>query len=304
MKILFVAVLLNCFALLGQNPSYKLFNDEIFPTAEKDYQKAKAIYVIYQKKYSFDPNYIRLFLDYSLKNKDVKFFKKEIKILIKNYGFSYSSEDTLKSKFEDTFYSGIYDLDLHHWLISASRKYYPKWMSKHPDAIEYERLISLLHTRDQLIRGLSFKYHDVYNQICKENVYDTLLIKRVNQIYNSKFDKIFYSTDCENIKKIASTFLKNNKMITNFDCFNFGNHVNFIVFHNFKGGVNLDETWNSLHIYFEQAYIDGFDSGRFFRSYDYYLNLYQGLQYYGTLGENIPLKDPETFKERKERLKL
>lgn len=43
---------------------------------------------------------------------------------------------------------------------------------------------------------------------------------------------------------------------------------------------------------------------QFFRMYDYYLNKYEGVQYYGTLGDKIPLKDSETFQERKDRLHL
>ena len=285
----------NC---LAQNPSYKLFNDEIFPIAEKDYQKAKAIYEIYQKKYNFDPSYIYNFLDYSLKNKDLKFFKKEITSLIKNYGFSYSSEDTLKSKFESSFYEGIYENQLHLWLMKTSQKYYPIWLKKHPLAIEYEKLLTSLMAKDQMIRGLTSLYYfpSLKNKFIDTNQYTK---------YKSKIDSVYHYIDIENIRKIAYSCFKNNKKyISNFDHFNFGNTVDFIVFHNLKERVYLDETWERLHTFFEQAYLDGYESGRFFHTYDYYLNKYRGVQYYGTLGENIPLKDPETFKERKERLKL
>ena len=297
MKILFVAVLLNCFALLGQNPSYKLFNDEIFPTAEKDYQKAKTIYEIYQKKYSYDPSNICGFLDYSLKNKDLKFFKKEITSLIKNYGFSYSSEDTLLSKFENSFYEGVYDNHLHHWLMKTSKKYYPIWLKKHPLAIEYEKLLTSMMAKDQLALGLTAKLYLKFESF-------EFADSNYQANYLFQIDSIHKAVNIDNIRKIAYAFYKNKKMITNFDHYSFGNIVYYIVSNNLSGKTNLDETWSRLHTYFEQAYIDGYDSGRFFKTYDYYLNLFQGVQYYGTLGQYIPLKDPETFKERKERLKL
>jgi hypothetical protein len=297
MRILFISILLNCFVVFGQNPSYKLFEEEIFPTAEKDYQKAKAIFIIYQNKYNFDPSNICNFLDYSLKNNDIKFFKKEITNLIKNYGFSYSSEDTSLSKFESSFYEGIYENHLHLWLMKTSQKYYPIWLAKHPLAIEYEKLLASMMSNEQLARGLTanlylkFKNFEFADSNYQEN-------------YLFQIDSIHKAASIENIRKIAYAFYKNKKMITNFDHYSFGNIAYFIVSNNLKGKTNLDETWSRLHYYFEQAYIDGYDSGKFFKTYDYYLNLYQGLQYYGTLGEYIPFKDSETFKERKERLKL
>lgn len=54
---------------------------------------------------------------------------------------------------------------------------------------------------------------------------------------------------------------------------------------------NIVEVWGLLFPFLEKAYLEGKISDNFFKHYDTYLYQYEGYQYYGTLGDDIPYKD-------------
>ena len=40
----------------SQNPSYKLFDDSIYPIIDKEYDKAKSLFISLNEEYKVDPN--------------------------------------------------------------------------------------------------------------------------------------------------------------------------------------------------------------------------------------------------------
>jgi len=170
----------------AQNKSYSLFLDSINPIAEKDYEQSKQLYLKYEKVYKYDPFDVKHYLEYALINQDLDFFKKEILKIIKNYGFRYSYADTSLIKFDDSFYEQIYINNLHHWLEKKSRKYYSKWLAKHPLAIENEKLVSHMMAKDQLVRGVTnFHLGRFMKRMIKDSVSYNEFIEASDRIYKN-----------------------------------------------------------------------------------------------------------------------
>jgi hypothetical protein len=297
MKTLTLSILLLIFNIgLGQNKSFQIYEDSIFPFIENDYQKAKNNYLKCEQRYKFDPIYTMSFLEFALKNDDIAFFKKEIKKLIKLYGYSYSLLDTSGIAMGNPLNQQIHSKKLCFWLAFQSKKNHPKWVSKNPNSSLQSDILNTLYTKDQLIRKISFDLFPAMKEM------DSLCYENFVHIY----DSLITAIDANNIISLQNACIKNdNYLLNNFDNGYLSSKiVGLIISHNLKRGKYLNETWERLYPFVEQAYIDGKISDVLLYEYDFNLYKRYGYQYYGTLGEDIPIKDLETFNDRKKRLRL
>lgn len=279
-----------------QNKSYQIYEDSIYPSVEKDYQKAKNSYLKYDQKYQFDPIYTLSFLEFALKNDDIAYFKKEIRKLIKLYGYSYSLIDTSGISMENPLNQQIHSKKMYYWLALKSKKNHHKWVRKNPNAAFQGVLLNTLFTKDQLTRKISFDFFPVMKEM------DSICYANFVNVY----DSLLTAIDANNIISLQNACIKNdNYLLNNFDNGYLSSRiVGLIISHNLKRGKYLNETWERLYPFVEQAYIDGKISDILFHEYDFNLNKHYGYQYYGTLGNETPIKDMETFDDRKKRLSL
>ncbi len=294
---------LICFSSFSQNLSYKIFSDSIIPIAESNYVFSKEIYLKYQKKYCYDPSNIHNFLRYALSNNDIDFFKKE-SIKLMDAGFRFKYTDTLiQVRNEDTFYELIYQNKLNDWLVKETTKRYPKYWKSHPKTIEYEIFMYSLLAKDQLVINYANNIKKEVLRAIKDNQQDSTLSKVVDTVAT----EVYMKMDFNNIQDIAALCRKNdNQLPTNFDCPYLSRYIELSYFHVMKNsrGKYLIQTWDLLHTYFEDAYVKGVINDAFFSTYDHYLEVYFGKQYYGTRSENVPMIDPDSYLERKQRLGL
>lgn len=294
-----------CFAFLNvstfaQNPSYALFGDSIFPIAETNYEKAKHIFGKYESAYLYDPTNILAFLQYSLEKNDTSFFKKQIQKLIRDYGYNFLYSDTVLVSYEsyDHFKHAIHEKGLSEWTVSAVKENLPIWVKNHPENIAFEGIKEKLYIKDQLTREFFWQVREEGLSLAHE---DSLLHAKLR----NKISEQFYANDLQNIYFIREVIKRNgNKLPTNFDCLYLSNYIELVVFHNMKAFVNLKMTWQILHQYFEEAYLQGTIGMGFFSMYDKYLFESTGKQYYGTLGNEIPADDSKALLRRKELYKF
>lgn len=279
-----------------QNKSYQIYEDSIYPSVEKDYQKAKNTYQKYDKIYQFDPIYTLSFLEFVIENDDIAFFKKEIKKLIKLYGYSYSLIDTSGTAMVTPLNQQINSKKIYNWLAFKSQKHHPKWVRKNPNAAFQGVLLNTLFTKDQLTRKISFDFFPVMKEM------DSICYANFVNVY----DSLLTAIDANNIISLQNACIKNdNYLLNNFDNGYLSSRiVGLIISHNLKRGKYLNETWERLYPFVEQAYIDGKISDVLLHEYDFNLNKHYGYQYYGTLGVEVPINDMETFCDRKKRLSL
>lgn len=273
----------------GQNETYKVIYDSVYPLIEKnDYQNAKKTWEKYRLSINADPSEQLLFLSFSLKNNDEKFYKKHIVDLMHLYGWSYKATDTLPENiYKSQLLQEIKQKRLVEWTIKKSNKYYTKWRNQHPYSIYFQDKMNQLVYADQSIR----KYSSINSN---DSIQNKLLWDLEAQIDN------------ENIEKIIELTKMNNGIIPNNFDNGYGTYfkINFIIWHSLKNPNTIQKTWDLLLPYIEKTYFAGKISYSLFMAYDKWIYQFFGYQYYGTLGENIPVKDSDLLEERKKKYDL
>lgn len=274
-------------SIWSQLSCYQLFYDSIDQVAEKDYAQAKKNYFSLGRQCQWDPINSYFFLEKVLEANDIRTYRRVVNNLIREYGFVYSTFDTLMENRIDLVKDLIYTKDLAEWTIKKSNRNHPKWLKDHPNHSIYLAAMKEIHTRDQLVRRMaSYTYWnlDEYkNQL--DTTIMTDLLKREEEIA----DKV----DLENVIKFQTLCVRNNyRLPTNFDaCWNITGLTSFVLFHNFKERTNAEEVFHRLYPYIERAYLDGRIPQHALELFDSYLDDMYGLQYYGSKGNTVPFTD-------------
>ena len=255
----------------SQNPAYKLINDSVFNIIEDDYFKAKENLKQIEKHHLIDPGNKVTLLQYSLKNNDLKFFKKQIKKLIKNNGFNQTTkfiEDVKEDK------------NLTEWIKEKENKLYPIWIKNNIDSYDIQNYCRDIHTRDQM-RGYFYE------------------IQRKDSNSNAKM--VLRKVDRYNLSILKQLAIKNNGILPN--NFDHGLHTSLIwqgaFLHNLCSG-DIMKNWNEALPYIENTYFAGKINDGLFRLLDQQLKRYLGVQYYG-FENDTPILDKEHLKERKKK---
>lgn len=275
------------FTSFSQNPTYSIIYDSIYPLLESEYNQAKRIWIKCQEIGEIDPNETLLFLSSSLKNGDVRFYKKSIVKLMKEYGWNYTYLDTLDEKIiRSKLLQEIKNNGLTTWTLKKSKKHHYKWRIAHPLSIMFQDKIRSIIYTDQIITRF------VPNEII--TIESELINKMISEI------------DYENIQEIVHMCNLNDGYLPNHFDNGIGTYskIMLIIWHNLKTPENIDKTWKALYPYIEKTYLSGKISYTIFMAYDqWYYSIY-GKQYYGTLGKAIEIEEKETFIDRKNKLGL
>jgi hypothetical protein len=293
MKLKFTIQLLSLFTSvisLAQNSSYQLFFDSIHPIEDNNFFKSKKIFLENEKKMNYDPVLVLNYLGEALTNNEVKFYKKKVVLLMKEYGWSYSFSDTLAKNLILKVNNEILDKGLVNWTVRKSKKNYTFWAKRHPEALKMKQELLKLHASDQTARRFAPRIKD---SLCYN-------------YYRLIYDSILKEVDMGHVRKIQELSIQNNGELPN--SFDHGiyvsNYIEFVLFHNFKQG-NIEEATALIFPYLEKAYLNGKISSYFFGMYDHYCSIYYGYQYYGTLeDESIKVKDKENLFMRKQKYRL
>lgn len=259
----------------SQNRSYNIIRDSIDPIISTNYTQAKKIFLSVEKEYNVDPYEKLFFLKSALQNGDVKYFKKEIKVLIKKYGYRFSGYVNVG---QEVIFEVVNQNDLTDWMRLKSEKLYPKWVAENPRAFEIQKIMDELVVADQ-----RRKYMLTNDTNCIEVA--------VNNLYNNDLDnyhQLFLLWDEEH-------FLPNN--------FEQGlgttQKWELILWHLLKSD-NHESIWKDFLPHLERLYFAGKIGDSIFRDYDYILATWFGYQYYGFQGD-VPVKDIEHLEERRKK---
>ena len=286
MKLLFFAILLSVSQLvLSQNKSYQLIRDKVNPLIEqKDYESAKKQWIEIDRIYRIDPQERFLFIIESLKNEDVKYFKANIKRLIKENGYHYFAADTFPENLS-TINHLFLEKKIFPWLIRTSERNYPKWAKRNYESIFISKKVDELVTIDQVDYYLSPKD----------------LIEGLSEKGLNKYKTYVEEQDLENIRALTMICIRNNGIPNHFENgAGIFYKLQLIVWHNLKTENNREQTWKFILPWVDKAYFEGKIDYSLYEAYDYWLHQHTGFQYYGFI-PNAPVQDSIKFKDIKEK---
>lgn len=261
----------------SQNPSFQIMDEQVEPLSETDYFKAKKMVKSIEKKFKVDPAQKYLFLFKSLENKDIRYFKKEIKKLMKNHGFSYSR---YTPPFSTTFTILINENGLKNWMFDHSEKLYSKWIRNNPKGFAIKQKINELKTIEDT-RG--YLGH----------------IQRADSTCGGR--EMILLMDSINLSTILHIAESNNGILPNH--FDHGVHTYYswetCLWYNLMS-TKMAENWNKILPYIEKTYFAGKIGDGLFRLYDQQLARSLGYQYYG-FEKGVPVNDAEHLEERRKK---
>jgi hypothetical protein len=268
MKKLFLGLTLIPLFLQSQNIAFKEMPG-IIALSDTNYSLAKQKIKTLSRQHKIDPQDKLLFLYSSLQNKDIPYFKKNIKKLIINDGFHYSKyyQQTVDINFSQL----VKNQNLESWLLNISEKNHYKWVKNHPIAYEIQKQIieiSILDQTRQYLYRIQNKFQtsdSIAYFILKENdgiAFERLikLCQSINGIPNS-MDYGIYTSNLFSISFWHSLYP---------DC--------------------IENNWQRILPFVENTYFEGKIGTDLFWIYDFQLTNHFGYQYYGTIPD-VPVKD-------------
>lgn len=260
------------------NNSFDLFWEEVGPLLETDYESAKKRALEIRKEAKISPEYRLYFLEFSLKNNDLNFFKKEVSDLILNYGYRYTRADTCEVCLDDDFKTLIADKKISKWLLLKSDKLYPEWIKNNPINYDLQRRLSDLHFKDQT----------------------RVLIMPLDSSCGK--DRITRTINAENYSELLMICINNDRKVPNAYDNGIGANWYLILLHNLIENSNdaKDQIviWNRILPFIEKTYFEGKIDDGIFKFLDQQLLREYNLQYYGFL-DNVPIIDPINVGKRR-----
>jgi len=268
--------------IVAQNNSYTIIYDQVYPRLnEGNYFLAKSLFEDLKQIYNIDPAERVKFSRYALENGDIDYFKSEQIDLIKNYGYFFTSADTIKF---GIYHELLKKNNLLEWLIDQTNQNYPLWVKENPDAFFMQQKI-LAMTEANKSRYYFYRLMDYHNERNDSLAHNEVL----------KYLQDFDFTQLYEIIEIS----RNNGLPNNFDFgYNTYYQIQIILTNNMFDKFNFERTWHHIFPLLEMAYFDGKISNTFLFLYDEACEKHYNHQYYGTL-ENVTVKDSTGLKARR-----
>lgn len=285
-RILSVLLFLFASQVYGQTNPQKLFADSImYHFNSTDYSELKIRFLGLEKEIGIDPSDELLFLGLSVENEDFKFYKRRLKALMRNHGFSYHISDTAEFRRTNKLLDQIYYKGKAEWLSKLSQKHYSYWVRKNPLAHRVQSNIQTLVERDQLaVKLLSPYYHN-------ETVSDST---------KNEIKEILFAMGRANIDKLVAICEELGAFPNNYD-HGVGsyNALGAILDHSLEAKANFRYAWDQLFPYLERVYLDGKIDHTCFLFYDMHSYFHFGTQRFGFAPPDVPMEDEDSWPERK-----
>ena len=249
------------------------------PLAQANYDKLKKNIAFIERRYGFETGLKRRLIEQSYLMNDIDFFKKQITILIREFGFNvgYMSEN-------ESYYNSIMQGDLSKWFKKTYLKNHTFWLKNNFEKQIDLRKINELNAIDKVLAS-------TYVEVMSTPNLDSLQQSKIKH----NFNKSYFQNILE-IHKISekNKFLPNEKRYAVIQ-----NSYNNVIIHNLI--ENLDATWNLLFPYFKKAYINNEIDNVIFQNYDFYCYLKHGYIEFNSYSlEQIP----ENFRRNEKVIQL
>ena len=230
-------------------------------------------------------------LEYSYFHNDLDNFKKDLLVLVKDYGFKIDYLTT-----NENYYNDLMNGKLSNWFKKMYLKNHLIWVENNFDKLNDIRALKEINIKDQTLAKLS----------------NVMLDVNLNQSDSIKIYTVIQRLNAENLQLIYKISEKNNCFILSKKFPVIQNNINSAIIHNFQ--MNLDDSWNLLFPYIKTAYKNNEIDNVIFQNYDFYRYLNDGYQEFNSYKieqippdfrknqDPIPLKDVDFFNEFKKEM--
>ena len=261
MKInLSIALLLFSLLVMSQTKRDIFLRDSIIKpinykqvTNKKIYDKTYNLLKKMDTEFGYEKDIHLKILEFSYFHNDLDNFKKDLLILVKDYGFKIDYLTT-----NENYYNDLMNGKLSNWFKKMYLKNHLKWVEDNFDKLNDIRVLNEINIKDQTLAKLSNVMIDVnLNQSDSITIYS--LIQRLNAENLQLVNKISKKSNCFVLSK-KFPIIQNN--------------LNIAIIHNFQ--MNIDDSWSLLYPYIKTAYKNNEIDNVIFQNYDFYRYLKDG----------------------------
>lgn len=278
----------------GQTERDIMINDSIYPIMHKAeyYQKAKNRILELEKIYGYEAELKYSLINYSYQNNDIEFFKTELAILVKKYGFQ-----LIYLNGKESYYNAITNGELAEWYKSMFLKNHFIWLENNFDKQIDLKKLNDIKTKDQLINKYT---REIWNELELDSTQKT---KQNNLISD------FYFANISELHKIT---LDNKNYPTGKTFALVQNNFSVAEIHNLQAKPNIERFWILFYPHYKKAYLNNEITYAIFKNYDQMSFVHFGNQHFGLVKINeipevyskynlteIPIVDLEFYKKIK-----
>lgn len=299
MKInLSIALLLFSLLVMSQTKRDIFLRDSIIKqinykqvTNKKIYHKTYDLLKKMDSEFGYEKDIHLKILEFSYFHNDLDNFKKDLLVLVKDYGFKIDYLTT-----NENYYNDLMNGKLSNWFKKMYLKNHLIWIENNFDKLNDIRALNEINIKDQTLAKLS----------------NVMLDVNLNQSDSIKIYTVIQRLNAENLQLIYKISEKNNCFILSKKFPVIQNNLNSAIIHNFQ--MNLDDSWNLLFPYIKTAYKNNEIDNVIFQNYDFYRYLKDGYQEFNSYKieqippdfrknqDPIPLKDVDIFNEFKKEM--
>ncbi|MBF8150186.1 hypothetical protein ITJ86_09775 [Winogradskyella sp. F6397] len=268
---LLVLLFINVLVCFGQNERDIVIHDSIYPIlyqADK-YPQVKKMVLNLEKQYGFEPELKHTLVNQSYKNNDIEFFKNEIAILVKEYGFQLIYLDG-----NESYYDAIVSGELSEWFKDMFLTNHFIWLKNNFEKQIDLKKLNELKTKDQIVNRFAIKLRT-------EIALDSLQMVAHSKLINNFF--------FENISDLNQITVKYQNYPTGKTFALVQNSFGVTEFHNMQVKENLKRFWVLFYPYYKKAYLNNEISYIYFKNYDNWSFVNFKTQRFGLLAiESVP----------------
>lgn len=221
----------------GQLDSFSIC-DRIIMSDSSSYAESKNAWLsIKNHRQKVDPNCTLVLLGESLEHGDTAFFKREMKMLIRNFGYKMNNY----TRYEG-FYKDISNGRLTEWFAKTQEVEFERWKKNNPKAYLASEKLELLFQYDQSLIETSLAIND-YLLTDERNA-------ALQQFTNDEYKKVY--------DEFISLCVLLNEMPNNFNSgYMGGNIAHLIIDHSISDRILISERWEKIYPYWQTSYMNG-----------------------------------------------
>ena len=260
-------------------------------TNKKIYDKTYDLLKKMDTEFGYEKDIHLKILEFSYFHNDLDNFKKDLLVLVKDYGFKIDYLTTYEN-----YYNDLMNGKLSNWFKKMYLKNHLIWVENNFDKLNDIRALNEINIKDQTLAKLS----------------NVMLDVNLNQSDSIKIYSLIQRLNAENLQLVNKISKKSNCFVLSKKFPIIQNNLNSAIIHNFQ--MNLDDSWNLLFPYIKTAYKNNEIDNVIFQNYDFYRYLKDGYQEFNSYKieqippdfrknqDPIPLKDVIFFNEFKKEM--